>query len=332
MAQEPRTASAEDLTGTPAAASEESGSTASQDDGADSIVAFDPKGVYQDPNDPEKTVKGDALKRQLNRALMHDQAQSRADKATSQSDKLTAELADTATQLQEAQKKLAEIEQVELTKKAIEALGYTGKSEKEDDDVFGLTPDEKPGLNEQMLLRLQEMEAKVVATSKQAAEAKSVELHANDKAKQEETKRVDRAVARTLEHERQLLSTRYPDVPQTDIDKVVELQAAAAVIVTYSTNAFAEGNDPEGERLFVEATDKRAEASELQSNLILEQKRIETERVRDERLEALTLGGTEFTPETRKRKMRPAKVAAVEQRKNLEAARKMVAERERIVG
>jgi hypothetical protein len=332
MAQEQRTASIEGTEGTPAAASEGPGTTASQDDGDDSVVAFDPKGVYQDPNDPKKTVTGDALKRLVNRATMYDQAQSRADKATSQSEKLTAELADTQTQLQDVQKKLAEIEQFEVTKKAIEALGITGKSEKaDDDDVFGLTPDEKPEVTrEEILHRLHELETKAVATAKDAAESKISEIYANDKAKQQQTERVDRAVARTLEHQRQVLTTRYPDVPSTDIDQIVKLQTAAGALDILSRTAYSESDDPSGDRLFVEATDKRAEAAELEAKLIGEQRRIEAERVRDERLESLTTGGTEFTTEKRTRKMRPAREGEKARRENLEIARKMVAERENI--
>jgi hypothetical protein len=177
---------------------------------------------------------------------------------------------------------------------------------------------------------LHELETKAVATAKDAAESKISEIYANDKAKQQQTERVDRAVARTLEHQRQVLTTRYPDVPSTDIDQIVKLQTAAGALDILSRTAYSESDDPSGDRLFVEATDKRAEAAELEAKLIGEQRRIEAERVRDERLESLTTGGTEFTTEKRTRKMRPAREGEKARRENLEIARKMVAERENI--
>ena len=298
-------------------------------------VKFDPNGKYVNPHNPEETISGKEVESLVNQGFMLRDTQAARDKAVVQIQQKNAEIATLTQKAEEAERQTQEFQTKQIVLDALKGVDITkktGEKQQEADPWFINDSESESALKpEDVLRRIDEVANKRLAGLKDSARDVVKEILAEEKAGEESQRRVSEFVQRTRQVKADMLATELPDVPVSDRDTILNLQAKASELDSVARDLVAAGDMDRAEEAWAEAEGRRAELIRRSTDARLEQGKLTAQREREEEIESITRGGPEVTGQKpRRRKFRWGKEAEAEAEANFQKAREMVARTEQL--
>lgn len=323
---------AEGLTGEKTQSSDAQGTTSPN---TGEPVKFDPNAKYVNPHNPEEAISGKEVESLVNQGFMLRDTQAARDKAIAAIQQKDAEIAALKQKAEAAEQQAREFQTKQSVLEALKGVGIakeTGNKKAETDWWSTDDSEEEPTLKpEQILRRIDDVADQRLAGLKDSARDVVKEILAEEKAGEESQRRVNEFVQRTRQVKAETLASELPDVPVSERDTILNLQAKAAELDSAARDLVAAGDMDRAAEAWAEAEGRRAELLRRNTDARLEQNRLTAERQRREEVEALSRGGPEVTGiKPRKRKFRWGKEAEADAEAKFEKAREMVKRTEQL--
>lgn len=278
------------------APAEEKGQTDPQPTEEPVVIKYDPKAIYQDPDNPGKTIDGNTLKTRTNLGNLASKFQSERDTAIARAKQLAEQVAERDQRLAALAKQAAAQGQEANTLATLKRLGI--KPESQDTPAGGSdwsAGEEQPQLTQQQVLQeLAGIEQRL--TQKTVDEVKStIEKYNQDNLlNQQSQENINRFVARARQADEAQLRSDLPDLPDADIGEIAKLTAAASGLNIAAALAAKEGDDSTADEAYIQAQARAAESRNLQVEAQKKQTIASAEKQREQETEMFGRGSAAF--------------------------------------